>query len=268
MRCWWSTSGHCQPGVECRPSGLIWPRLDSPTPCAQKSGRRLLSAVVWRNTGGGCARRTAAFMTLGHNMSPCSVLTLDGPTLKRNEARSLMQNQHTRELIGALLEFMDLVFTHISGGSNHRQLGSLFLLYSWDVFLSANTCMLTWSTSYLRPCHAQGIYEEVSLDITISSKSFTSMGIILYHVSVVEICVKMCFTLDAGCTQQKGWDSITDPPTILHLQITCYYMCCQKTTKPVFLHGILGCNFFSILYVGLGAEFFLYSWSLELMHRY
>ena len=189
-------------------------------------------------------------------MSPCSVLTLDGPTLKRNEARSLMQNQHTR---GALLEFMDLVFTHISGGSNRRQLGSLFLLYSWDVFLSANTCMLTWSTSYLRPCHAQGIYEEVSLDITISSKSFTSMGIILYHVSVVEICVKMCFTLDAGCTQQKGWDSITDPPTILHLQITCYYMCCQKTTKPVFLHGILGCNFFSILYVGLGAEFFLYS---------
>jgi len=85
-------------------------------------------------------------------------------------------------------------------------------------FLSANTCVLTWSTSYLRPCHAQGIYEEVSLDITISSKSFTSMGIILYHVSVVEICVKMCFTLDAGCTQQKGWDSITDPPTILHLQ--------------------------------------------------
>ena len=29
--------------------------------------------------------------------------------------------------------------------------------------------------------------------------------------------------------------------------VTCYYICCQKTTKPVFLHGILGCNFFSVI---------------------
>ena len=53
---------------------------------------------------------------------------LMGPNLKWNEARSLMQNQHTSELIGALMEFMYLVFTCIPGGSNCRQLRSLFLL--------------------------------------------------------------------------------------------------------------------------------------------